>query len=275
MGVAFPSPAIDADPPVRTKRTKSRRQRLAGLLAALALEALVVLALLTLGSGRFAEMAKEGQPLKTFDLAAPSPEPVVEAVKTPETKKVETKAEPQPTVETAPAAPAPDVPSVQPPTPAPAQPSPLVQLSRDDLASADLRSLPSAPKPARTYGPAAPSSAADTPLASGTGPNGERLYAAAWQRGEPTEQEMRGYLQTAQPGWALIACRTVPDFKVDDCVALGESPGSQMARAVLAAAWQFRIRPPRVGGRYQVGEWVEIHYRYGTTRRNSWEKDRD
>nr|WP_314445778.1 hypothetical protein [uncultured Sphingomonas sp.] len=268
--MAFPFPALEADLPVRARRVKPRRQRLAGLAAALAVEALVVLALLTLGADRFAEMAKEGQPLKTFDLAAPSPEPVVEAVKAPETKVV-TKAQPQPRAPDAPSVPAPPAPSVQPPMPAPPQPSPLVELSREDLAAADLRSLPSVAKPVARAGPAAPSSAADTPLASGTGPNGERLYAAAWQRGEPTEQEMRGYLQTAQPGWALIACRTVADFRVEDCVAIGESRGSQLARAVIAASWQFRIRPPRVGGRYQVGEWVEIHYRYGTSRRTSWE----
>lgn len=274
MGMAFPSPAIEADLPVRARRVKSRRQRLAGLLAALALEALVVLALLTLGSGRFAEMAKEGQPLKTFDLAAPSPEPVVEAVKTPEIKKVVTETKPQPRAVNAPAVPAPDVPSPQPPSPAPPQPSPLVELSRDDLASADLRSLPSAPKAVKTYGPAAPSSAADTPLVDGTGPNGEKLYAAAWQR-EPSEAELRGYLSTAQPGWGMIACRTVAGFKVDDCVPVGESRGSQLTRAMLAAAWQFRVRPPRIGGQLQVGEWVRIRIDYGARQRAAWEKDRD
>ena len=273
MGMAFPSPAIEADLPVRVKRGhKTRRQRIGGLLAALALEALVVLALLTLGSGRFAEMAKEGQPLKTFDLAAPSPVPVVEAVKAPETKKVVTKTEPQPRAEVAPAEPAPTVPSVQPPTPAPAQPSPLVQLSRDDLASADLRSLPSASKPAKTYGPAAPSSASDTPLVDGTGPNGEKLYAAAWQR-EPTEAELRGYLSTAQPGWGMIACRTVANFRVDVCVPVSESRGSQLTRAMLAAAWQFRVRPPRIGGQLQVGEWVRIRIDYGMRQRAAWEKE--
>ncbi len=275
MGMAFPSPAIETDLPVRARRgLKTRRQRIGGLLAALALEALVVLALLTLGSERFAEMAKEGQPLKTFDLAAPSPEPLVEAVKTPETKKVETKAEPQPRTQVAPAEPAPAAPSPQPPTPAPAQRSPLVELSRDELASADLRSLPSASKPAKTYGPAAPSSAADTPLVDGSGPNGEKLYAAAWQR-EPTDAELRGYLSTAQPGWGMIACRTVAGFKVDNCVAVSESPGSQLTRAMLAAAWQFRVRPPRVGGRLQVGEWVRIRFDYGQRQRAAWEKSRD
>jgi len=275
MGVAFPSPIVAADLPVRARRSrKPRRQRLAGLVAALILEGLVVLALLTLGTGRIAEMAKEGVPLKTFDLAAPSPEPVVDVQK-PETKQVEAQVEQRPkTVETPPV-PTPPVP-VQPATPqqATARPAPVVPLSRDELASADLRSLPSASKPAKVYGPPAPSggSASDTPEVDGTGPNGEKLYAAAWQR-EPSDGELRGYLSTAQPGWALIACRTVANYRVEDCVALGESPGSQMARAVLAAAWQFRVRPPRIGGQLQVGEWVRIRIDYGVRQRASWERN--
>ena len=107
----------------------------------------------------------------------------------------------------------------------------------------------------------------DTPRVGGSGPNGEPLYAAAWYR-EPYESELSGYLSTASgPGWGLIACRTAPDFRVEDCVALGESPtGSNIARAVLAAAWQFRVRPPRIGGRSMVGEWVRIRIDYGLRR---------
>jgi protein TonB len=123
-------------------------------------------------------------------------------------------------------------------------------------------------------GPPAPSTAADTPLVDGSGPNGEKLYAAAWQR-EPSDGEMRGYLSTAQPGWGMIACGTVADFKVDDCVAVGESRGSQLVRAMLAAAWQFRVRPPRIGGRLQVGEWVRIRFDYGVRQRAAWEQNRD
>ena len=110
-------------------------------------------------------------------------------------------------------------------------------------------------------------------MVDGSGPNGERLYAAAWYR-EPYDSELKGYLSTAQPGWATIACRTVADFRVDDCVAVAEWPrGSQLARAVLAAAWQFKVRPPRIGGRSQVGEWVRIRIDYGIKRRNAWDKD--
>lgn len=102
----------------------------------------------------------------------------------------------------------------------------------------------------------------------GTAPNGEALYAAAWYR-EPSDGELRGYLSTASgPGWGLIACRTAPDYRVEDCVGLDEYPyGSQINRAVLAAAWQFQVRPPRLGGRPMVGSWVRIRIDYGTRRR--------
>lgn len=268
MGFALPFPPEENDVFVRRKRRAPRRQRLAGLVAALVLEGLVVLALLTIGTGRMAEMAKEGLPLKTFDLAAPAPEPVV-PVKAPEKKVAEKQPVTQPRAAEALKVTALVPPAAQPPA---AQPTPLVKLSPSELASADLRSFPSTAKPPAKAGPAAPSTAADTPLVDGSGPNGERLYAAAWQR-EPSDGELRGYLSTAQPGWALIACRTVPDFRVDDCVAVAEHPrGSQMARAVLAAAWQFRVRPPRVGGQSQVGEWVRIRIDYGVRRRASWER---
>jgi protein TonB len=61
----------------------------------------------------------------------------------------------------------------------------------------------------------------------------------------------------------LIVCRTAPDFRVEDCVGLDEYPdGSNLQRAVLAAAWQFRVRPPRVGGVSKVGAWVRIRIDY-------------
>jgi protein TonB len=150
-------------------------------------------------------------------------------------------------------------------------PSPVVSLPAETMAQADLRNLSPAPvtKPRGPSGPPAPPGQPDTPLVDGRGPNGERLYAASWYR-EPYDGELRGYLSTAQPGWALIACQTVEDFRVDHCVALDEWPnGSQMARAVLAAAWQFKVRPPRVGGQVKVGEWVRIRIDYGITRKRS------
>ena len=102
----------------------------------------------------------------------------------------------------------------------------------------------------------------------GTAPNGEPLYAAAWYR-EPTDEQLGDYLSTASgPGWGQIACRTVPDYRVEDCVAIDEYPsGSQINRAILAAAWEFRVRPPRLGGRPLVGSWVRIHISWSIDRR--------
>ena len=251
-----------------------RRRRAAGLALALALEALLVLALLTLGDGRGGRPEGDDRPLSTFDLAVPAPEPEREV-------RAAERAEPQ---EPQPATDAPQPPVPTPPRSSPAEikvpppavtlPSPVVTLPAETMAQADLRNLPSAP-PARPRGPAgppAPRGEADTPLVDGSGPNGEKLYAAAWVR-EPYDSELRGYLSTATgPGWALIACRTVPDFKVDDCVAVDEYPAnSRLARAVLAAAWQFKVRPPRVGGTVKVGEWVRIRIDYGIERKRRWD----
>jgi protein TonB len=95
----------------------------------------------------------------------------------------------------------------------------------------------------------------------GVAPDGSKLYAAEWQR-EPTDAELAFYLRKARysgPGaFGLIACRTAPRFKVEDCRPIGESPGSGMGYAVNEAAWQFRVKPPRVNGDYQVGTWVSI-----------------
>ena len=136
----------------------------------------------------------------------------------------------------------------------------------------DIASLPRGAPPAAPRGPAAgpPNLASlpgDTPRVEGRGPGGEALYAAQWVR-KPYRSETLGYLSTAQgPGWALIACRTVADFRIEDCVKLDEYPeGSNIARAVIAASWQFRVRPPRLGGQYKVGEWIRIHFDYGLTR---------
>ena len=181
---------------------------------------------------------------------------------------------PAPSEPSPPAAkPAEQPPVAQPPVPQPPAPvkaSPLapppvvVQLSRDQMAAADISALPQRPAPSRSVmGPPDMRSSGDTPRVDGSGPNGEPLYAASWYR-EPYENELSGYLATASgPGWGLIACRTVPNYRVDDCVAVGEYPqGSNIARAVLAAAWQFRVRPPQLRGQPMVGEWVRIRIDY-------------
>jgi len=95
----------------------------------------------------------------------------------------------------------------------------------------------------------------------GTGPGGERLYYGDWYR-RPTAAEMDPYLPpNVLNGSALIACRTVKNFRVEDCRLLRESPlGSGFGRGVLKAAWQFRIISPRINNRSLIGGWIMIEY---------------
>lgn len=233
-------------------------QRATALILTFLVEGLVVLALLTLGPSAV-ERRKEVD-ISVFQMdAIPADEPSQEP------QQEEAAPEKAPEFASAPeeTQPVPEAP--QPETPAPAQPA-IIPVPSEQMARFDLGRMPSArPAPPRpqAMGPADTSGARDTPLVDGRGPNGEPLYAASWYR-EPYDEELRGYLSTARgPGWGMIACRTVADYRVDSCVPVAEYPeGSNINRAVLAAAWQFRVRPPRVGGKLMVGEWVRIRIDY-------------
>lgn len=245
----------------------ARRRKLASLAIALALEALIVLLLFTLGA-RIAGEEDSKETVTEFaasDFTAQAePEPEQPPEQASETETVQEPQPPQPDQplpEPQPLRPSPLTLNPQPappPPPAPPQPQPQPAPSPKPTIAAKIN-------PGRSYGPAdtgPPRTSTDSERV-GTAPNGEPLYAARWYR-EPTRQELAGYLSTATgPGSALIACRTVPDYYVEDCVLLSESPqGSQMGRAVLAAAWQFRVRPARIGGREQFGSWVRIRIDY-------------
>lgn len=158
---------------------------------------------------------------------------------------------PIPTQTPLPPMPTPPLPSIAPPISAPATPKIGVRIREGASAGPANRQAASSGDSERM----------------GNAPNGEPMYKAAWYR-EPTDGELRGYLSTANStGWGLIACRTAPDFRVEACVAIDEYPaGSQINRAILAAAWQFRVRPPRVGGQSMVGSWVGIRIDYGKGR---------
>jgi protein TonB len=127
----------------------------------------------------------------------------------------------------------------------------FIEMSHDELAAADISNLPKAG-----------AGEGDSEVV-GHGPNGEVLYAAEWAR-EPTDQELAFYLPRDAPeGYGLIACKTYPQNRVDDCIALESNPASShLARAVLNAAWQFKVRPPRRNGKPMIGEWVEIKIDY-------------
>jgi len=179
--------------------------------------------------------AKKEAPKKNADAAAAAP--TVEPPRTPP-----------------PVAPVPKVPKTE-------VPPSFIQLSPKDFAAADLSRVP---------GRGAGSSGANGTGSSGAvagpgeGPGGVQLYEAEWYR-RPTDMELAGYMPANPPrvGWGLVACKTIEQYHVENCQALGESPiGSGFARAVRLAAWQFLVRPPRIDGKPQVGAWVRIRIDY-------------
>ncbi len=160
----------------------------------------------------------------------------------------------------------PVIPPITSPIP-PKVPLQMIELTPQDYAAADIARLPKA-GPAAAAG-AGGSGADDSPVV-GRAPNGEALYAAEWAR-RPTDAELGGYLKPGAPdGYGLIACRTAPGNRVEDCVELEQSPrGSHLASAVRQAAWQFRVRPPIKNGQPMIGEWVRIRVDYSTTVRRA------
>lgn len=135
----------------------------------------------------------------------------------------------------------------------------FMRLTREQFTATDVSRL----TPSTERGDAGESQAGTGDSAAaygpGGGPGGARLYRAEWVR-EPTSAELRTYLPATEIGsWGEIACRTIADNRVENCQPLGESPvGSKLATGMRRAAWQFRVRPPRLGGKAMVGEWVRI-----------------
>ena len=138
-------------------------------------------------------------------------------------------------------------------------PDGFIQLSRADLSASDIGRMPRSPGKGGAADAAASGGGGS---GKGEGPGGAELYNAEWVR-EPTDAELGGYPPRGRsPGaWALIACRTIANFHVEDCHELDESPrGSGMARGMRQAAWQFLVRPPREGGKPLLGVWVRIRF---------------
>lgn len=221
-------------------------RRASGLALALGINLLLLLMLLGLGVSR--------------------PDPVPISDPTIVTLTPDTAQSPSP----ASAAPAPKPPTTPPPEPRPAaSPPPIVKLppverppldmivvSKEEYPALDIAKMPGAS--------ASGGGSAGDSQEAGVGPNGQTLYAAEWAR-RPTATELGAYLPRNMPaeGWGLIACRTIPDRRVTDCVELESYPrSSYLARSVRNAAWQFRVRPPRKDGKEMVGEWVSIRITY-------------
>ena len=253
----FPLSAVPPPPFVAQLSIGPGRRALALSLAIL-IPALLLLLLLSFGPEPRPEVREESISVISLE-AATSSENAAEASSA-KREPTDEQSPPPPVTED----PLPPPPPVTAPEAAPAAPAPAEQPPLPAPPRIGVR-----PPGGQVYGPPNPgrSASRDTERV-GTAPNGEPLYAAAWYR-EPRDDELRGYLSTASgPGWGLIACRTAPDYRVEDCVGLDEYPsGSQITRAVLAAAWAFRVRPPRLGGRPMVGAWVRIRIDYGLTRR--------
>lgn len=226
---AYRLPSAFARPPLR--------RRASGLALALAVNGALLLALLTLGVIPLPEQKS-------------SRATIVDLI--PESHSRQAKATPAAVRPNKPVPKPPPIilpvkPTIAPPPRSARKSQPWIEMSSDQMAAADLRNLPKGDP-----------GAGDSEEV-GRGPHGEILYAAEWAR-EPTDAELSGYLpKTAPDGWGLIACKTIPGNRVDDCVELGQSPpGSHLASAVRQAAWQFKVRPPRKNGKPMIGEWVRI-----------------
>lgn len=146
-----------------------------------------------------------------------------------------------------------------------ALPEGFIQLSRADMTASDIGRM----APVTRAGDGGEGGGQGGGKGEGEGPGGAHLYAAQWYR-EPRDAELAGYMPAnREPGqWAVIACRTIEQYHVEDCRELDEFPrGSGAARAMRQAAWQFLVRPPRVDGKPIIGAWVRIRFDF-TRKRN-------
>ncbi|PEQ10810.1 hypothetical protein B2G71_20300 [Novosphingobium sp. PC22D] len=137
----------------------------------------------------------------------------------------------------------------------------FIKMDRKQFAAADISKMQGPPD---TGGGAGSDGSGLAMQGPGEGPGGVRLYNADWYR-KPTHAQLATYMPRngARTGWGLIACRTIEDYRVEDCQILGESPrGSGFGRAVQEAAWQFRVVPPKVNAKPQIGAWVRIRIDY-------------
>jgi protein TonB len=227
------------------------RRRASGLALALAVNLLLLLVLL--GIGKFSPVAQNPSRPLVVDLVsephAPSSESKAAAHRSKPRAQSRALPKPPPIV-------LPTKPTITPPAKPKSQP--WIEMTNDELADGDISNLPKGEP-----------GAGDSEIV-GRAPNGDVLYAAEWAR-RPTDAELGGYLpKNAPDGAGIIACKTIPGERVDDCLEIGnDPPGSHLASAVRQAAWQFRVRPPRKNGRPLIGSWVQIRIDYEQIGRSS------
>ncbi len=225
-------------------------QRFRGIILTALIEALIILALLSLG--RQSEPPPlAGGPLVTIKVgASPSPEKTQKSEEKPKAKVEPPKAPPPPMP------PLPKVKKATNPQEVPPPNKAFIEVSKSDFEAMDISKF-GHKSSATTSGPPAM-------MGPGEGPDGQPLYNAEWVR-EPTDGELAPYFAEAKSrpagAWAMIACKTIENFHVENCQSLGESPpGSGLAKALRLAAWQFKVRPPRIGNKAQLGVWVRIRF---------------
>lgn len=226
----------------------SKRRRAAAVALTVLVHLLILLLLLRLAPRDFVPSGDQGS-LATFNVGPPAAAEREQRKAAPRPKQA---AQARPPAALPPPRPVPQA------TPVPqAKPdaSGVIWLDREAFANSDITGK------GKADGDAEGEDTADSaaPYGPGQGPGGQRLYRAEWVR-EPTSAELRTFLPAApKDSWGMIACQTIPDNRVDNCRTLGESPlGSRIATGMRRAAWQFLVRPPRVGGKPQIGVWVSI-----------------
>jgi hypothetical protein len=219
------------------------RRRATALSLTIAAHLLLILLLLTLAPPLMTRKVPEN-PLLTFDVPAATQ-----------------KAAPRPRAVAQRKSASPPLPKA--PTVAQQVPPPVMPDLIPGLEKFDLRQLPRAASQSETAEASGQGRNSASSYGPGEGPGGARLYNAEWYR-EPTQAELAAYLPARlQPGWGMIACQTVPRYRVDNCRVLGsEPPGSGLGGAVRQAAWQFLVRPPRIDGKPVIGAWVKIRIEF-------------
>ena len=239
----------------------SVRSRTVTTLMAILVGVLLIFALLRLGGMPQFGKEGDGRPL-TFEFLPQGDEAKP-------TRRAAAKAKPAAEKAAKPPAARAPVPQITPPLRTPAKLGPLegvLNLSREDFAKTDVDKMRSRSQELASAGTSAGTSAAgvsgarSSTVAEGKGPAGQTLYKAEWYR-EPTDSQIAPYMtKVRDSGWGAIACQTIDRYHVDNCVELGETPGSGIAHGWRQAAWQFLVRPPTIDGKPQIGAWVVITY---------------